>query len=221
MSRTLTEKEKEYIKQKYLIEQYQIPYEWNPVQIYKSKNNFIEKAKKIIIEIGPGNGDFLIHLAKNNINDFHIGIEIKRKRVRKCVEKPYRRNIDNIGIIAGDAKIILITKKILSNTIDKYYLTFPDPWPKKKHLKNRIFTNEFISVIYDSLKPNGEFIIATDHKEYIDDMLSTIEYFGKFNYLLENKVSNNLENFYQSYFEKLWRKKGKEIYYCIIKKPYK
>ncbi len=218
MSRTLTEKEQEYIIKKYLTEQYQIPYKWNPIDIYNQKNPYIKSADRVIIEIGPGNGDFLIHMARQNPIHFYLGIEIKRKRVKKCTSKSYKRNLNNIGFILGDAKIILITKEIKQNCVDEYYLTFPDPWPKKKHMKNRIFTNEFISVIYQSLKPEGKFTIATDHKDYLIDIINTIDYFGKFKYVLENKISNNLENFYQSYFEKLWREKGKDIYYCIIQK---
>ncbi|MFW5799407.1 MAG: tRNA (guanosine(46)-N7)-methyltransferase TrmB [Spirochaetota bacterium] len=216
MSIKISEEQKLEAFNKHLIEQSAIDYNWEPISLFNEKLIALKHIEKVAIEIGSGNGDFLIHTAKNNPENLYIGLEIKRKRILKCVFKSYKRDINNIGFVYGDAKIILISKKIKESSIDEYYLTFPDPWPKKRHRKHRIFTNEFLDTIYKSLKPKGTFTIATDDKEYFENMIKTIDYHSGFSYLFENKVSNKLEGFYKSYFEQLWREKGKEINYCII-----
>lgn len=212
----ISEEKKQKAMAKHLIEQEKIHSNWNPLTIFNNKIQNTKTYKKVVIEIGSGNGSFLIETAEQNSDTFHIGIEIKRKRINKCVIKSYKKNLDNIGFIYGDAKIILLNKKILESSADEILLTFPDPWPKNKHRKNRIVNNEFIEVIYKSLKNKGKFIIATDHKEYLDEMIESIDYFGKFDYEFDSKTVNTLPNFTESYFERLWRNKGKTIYYCVL-----
>ncbi len=219
-SYNLTEDQKDIAKKNCIIEQHTIEDNWNPSNIFRQSTH-IEQDKNInsdniVIEIGSGNGNFLINLAETNPNKFYIGIEIRRKRVLQCAFKSYKRNLDNIKFIYADAKIVLISKKIQKQSVGEYYLTFPDPWSKNKHKQNRMINNDFIKTIHSSLVPEGKFTIATDNKNYMMETLDTIEYNGQFEYLLKDKVSNKLENFYQSYFEKLWREQGREIYYCIV-----
>ncbi len=213
-SYNLTAEQKKHARNKYIIEQYKIINNWDPLSLCleEYKNNY----DKTIIEIGSGNGNFLINFAENNIRNFYIGIEMKRKRIFQSTYKSYKRNIENIRFLFADARIAIITKSIKNNSIDEYYLTFPDPWPKKKHKRNRLIDNEFVNHIYRSLKNGGRFIIATDHNEYMKEILDSFEYHGGYEYLLDNKITYTLDDFYQSYFEKLWREMGKDINYSIL-----
>ncbi len=218
MARRLSEQDISSAIDKYLITQADVYSNWEPISIFQTKNPEISRLNKTIIEIGSGNGDFLIHLSENNPLAFHIGIEMKRKRIVKCISKSYKRHLNNIAFFMAEAKNILSDKKIQDECVDEYYLTFPDPWPKRKHRRHRLITNEFVETIYRSLKPSGKFTIATDHYKYLEEMIESFDYLGKFTYVFENRINTNLDNFYQSYFEKLWREKGKTIYYCILQK---
>ena len=53
-------------------------------------------------------------------------------------------------------------------------MTFPDPWPKKKHHKNRLFKKEFVDLFYEKLSANGLFIFITDFKDYFDESFELI-----------------------------------------------
>ena len=61
-------------------------------------------GKRLIVEVGPGRGDFLFHLAEKNPEAVIVGIEIKAKRVDKLIRRIERRGLKNVRIIQDDAR---------------------------------------------------------------------------------------------------------------------
>ncbi len=170
------------------------------------------------LDIGCGNGHFLVDIAKENPDRFYIGIEIKFERVCKTISKLSKRNIENVRMYHGDA-LNFINKNLGDNIIDNVYYNFPDPWPKRRHHKKRLFNAEFLNILCRILKHNGVFTCATDHKEYLEWMLGFIEKDEKFEHVFAEKISNNIPGYHSTLFEEKWREMGKKIYYFrIIKK---
>ena len=73
--------------------------------------------------------------------------------------------LTNVKIVIDDA-VDILTTRIESQSVDKFLIFFPDPWPKKRHHKRRLVNAAFPSSLARSLKPNGLVHIATDWEDY-------------------------------------------------------
>ncbi len=164
------------------------------------------------LEIGFGNGSFIIEMAMREPRTNFIGLDMYHKGIRKTITRAEKRLIENIHIVYGDAR--LRTQSVFKNeTLEAIYINFPDPWPKKRHIKRRLITPNFIEILSSKLIPSGELRIATDCETYSRDMLTYLE-----NSSLENKAGSfkfaeSRENIPQSKYEKNYLEQGKKIYY--------
>lgn len=122
-------------------------------------------GKELIVEIGFGNGEYLIHLARN-YPPFHIiGIERSPRCVIKALSKIEKEGLSNASVLWMEANVAL-RMFFPDERVYGFYFNFPDPWPKKRHEERRIFTEEFIDLLWVKLKRGGFVEIATDWAEY-------------------------------------------------------
>jgi len=168
------------------------------------------------LEIGFGDGDFLIETAGIRPDSNFIGIEIKKKRFNKAVKRAHRRKVPNIKFLHMDANIAL-TEIFKPDTFNEIYINFPDPWPKDKHEKNRIMKVEFLSNLSIVLRGGGKLEIASDHRSYIEESLETLNHMSVFiNNYAEPGYQNELEERIETKFEKGFREDGRKIYYLMF-----
>lgn len=156
-SRTLKATKKIFLKTEY------IP----SLKVDLSDTGELLNAKKIVFEIGSGNGETASHFASLNPDFLYIACEVFIDGVIQMASKVYEKKLENIRFFTEDARLLL---EIFENKLDKIFLFFPDPWPKKKHHKRRILTQEFLNLAFKALKNQGELFVATDHelyKEYV------------------------------------------------------
>ena len=129
--------------------------------------NLDKKYKNFFLEIGFGNGEFLISNAKNNKSEtFFIGSEVYLNGFSKVLKYIQNNNLKNIKIC--NTNFIFLIKVMRPMSIDMVYFINPDPWPKSKHKKRRIINLENLNLIKEKLKKNGKIIVTTDSKEYFD-----------------------------------------------------
>ncbi len=124
-----------------------------------------KKYNKVFLDIGFGYGENMIHLAKRNLNTLILGCEIYLPGISNLLQRINNEKINNIQIF--DKNIFLLFKKIKKTSIDKVFLLFPDPWPKKKHFKRRIVSSMLLDKLKYVLKKDGKLYIATDSKSYL------------------------------------------------------
>jgi len=143
-------------------------------------------SNELSLEIGFGEGDFLIELAKYSSNINFVGLEIKKSRFIKAIRQAHKLKLENIKFIHMDASINLmqIFKK---NSLNKVYINFPDPWPKERHKKHRIINKEFLYQVFEITKENCYIEIASDHKKYIDLIIDEFKNTGS--YILKSKLA--------------------------------
>jgi tRNA (guanine-N7-)-methyltransferase len=122
---------------------------------------FIDK-KKIILEIGFGDGENLINSAKTNPNTFYLGADPFLNTTVKCIKQILANNLKNITIWPDDVRKII--KFFPLRSISEIKLLFPDPWPKAKHKRRRLIQDDFINNISRILKTKGTVTVGTDHK---------------------------------------------------------
>lgn len=131
----------------------------------------------IHIEIGMGKGKFIINMAKKYPNINFIGIEKYDSVLVKAVKQldELDGNIPNLKLLLYDADNI---SEVFCNEIERIYLNFSDPWPKSKHEKRRLTSQNFLKK-YDNLFVNKKDIIQkTDNRKFFDFSLQSIEEYG-------------------------------------------
>ena len=98
------------------------------------------------LEIGFGVGNFIIEMGIREPNENFIGIDFYHKGIRKVITRIAKYEICNARIVYGDAKEKI---PLLFNPeeLDRIYINFPDPWPKKKHHKRRLINSCFLNQI--------------------------------------------------------------------------
>jgi len=138
------------------------------LSFYEMKDN-----KNIELEIGSGFGQTVSHLAKTNPQTQFIACEVFIDGVASICSKLEENAIENVIIYRDDARILL--KQIANDAIENVYLLFPDPWPKKKHHKRRIVTNEFLEEVARVLKSDGKLFVATDDSSYQEWMIDIFQ----------------------------------------------
>lgn len=131
-----------------------------------------------ILDIGCGKGVFLISYALENPDSNILGIEIRSEAVEWINQVVDGEEIPNCRAIYYTMANGL--PFIESNTIEKVFYLFPDPWPKRRHFRRRAFGLPFLEEVYRVLKPGGALHLATDVDyvhEYHNKVLNS---FGKF-----------------------------------------
>lgn len=180
---------------------------------YKGKwNDLFKNNNKICLELGMGRGNFILNMAKKYPNINFIGLELDINQTAYALNVINNSNLKNIKIICADAKEII---NFFGKEIDTIYLTFSEPWPKKKDKKKR-FTDESYLRIYDRVfKKHKHIILKTDNKILFSSALESLsEYWYVFNVVsldLHND-ERNIENVVTD-FEKEYIKEKRQIYY--------
>jgi tRNA (guanine-N7-)-methyltransferase len=183
---------------------YRIPLEMQDV---------LNNTNELALEIGFGDGDFLIQMAKQRPDLNYIGIEIKRSRFKTAVNSLLKQEINNIKLLHMDATIAL-DEVFKPRTFIEVYINFPDPWPKDRHKKHRIINNPFLDKLSTIMKPQGFLEIASDHRDYIDHMLTVFNQNSSFkNSFKPPGYTNKLTNRPLTKYEIEYRMGGREIFY--------
>ncbi len=114
------------------------------------------------VELGCGKGMFLREAARLNPRVNYFGVERAGKYYRKAVDRLSRAGLTNIRLMCADA-LDVMHRWIPPGSIRTLHIYFPDPWPKKRHHKRRIFRPELMALAGRALAPGGELRTATDH----------------------------------------------------------
>lgn len=186
------------------ISEYRIPLEMQEV---------LNNSNELALEIGFGDGNFLIHRAKERPDLNHIGIEIKRSRFVRAVNNLLRQEINNVKLLHMDATIAL-DEVFKPRTFIEVYINFPDPWPKDRHKKHRIIDDFFLDKLSTIMKPRGLLEIASDHRDYVEHILTVFNRNSRFkNSFKSPGYTNKLTNRPLTKYEIEYRMLGREIFY--------
>ena len=176
---------------------------WN--KVFNNDNN-------IEIEIGTGKGKFIIGKALENPNINFIGIEKYDSPLVSAVKKLEELELDNLKLICLDA---LEIEEVFDHEIDKIYLNFSDPWPKKRHTKRRLTSSVFLNK-YESLFKNKKRIeMKTDNDDLYEFSSESFIENGYDIVKTDTNYFDTIRNEYEDKFISL----GKNInYISVVKK---
>ena len=122
-------------------------------------------ARQIEVEIGCGDGEYLIRRASECPEKMFIGIEKKTSLVTTVSKKAASLNLSNIRVLQSCAKDAF-SEYFTTASISTVYALFPDPWPKKKHSKYRLFSPSYLRLLNNRLLFGSEAMIVTDSEAY-------------------------------------------------------
>ncbi len=120
----------------------------------------------ITLEFGCGHGHWLTGYAEAHPDRFCLGIDLLSARVRKAEAKRVRRALTNLLFLKADARELLAVWPT-DRSIAEVFMLFPDPWPKKRHYKNRMVQSDFLSRLAAHMGSGARFHFRTDHDGYL------------------------------------------------------
>lgn len=126
-------------------------------------------AQPLEVELGAGDGSFLVQWAKTNPDRNFIGVERLLGRLRKIDRKGRRAGLSNLRALrieAGYAVEYLLPVGVTQ----ALHVYFPDPWPKKKHRRRRLVNGRFTELAARALAPGGVVYLRTDDADYFAQM---------------------------------------------------
>jgi tRNA (guanine-N7-)-methyltransferase len=123
----------------------------------------------LILEIGCGHGHFLTAYAAAHPDQLCLGIDLRMERTDKALRKRDRASLGNLNFLRCDARNLLM--ELPSGvTLADIYILFPDPWPKKRHHKNRLLQTDFLSELGARAGQGSRLFFRTDYKPYFDEV---------------------------------------------------
>lgn len=161
------------------------------------------------LEIGFGTGEHLLHQASNNPDINFIGCEPFINGVAKLLRGMEEEGLKNVQVFTTDVRLLLA--ELPDECLDKIFILFPDPWPKAKHKKRRIFKRDTLDLLYPKLKQNGVIRSGTDIIDYAGWMLREAFESEKFSWNATSKADwlqpfDHIETKYQKKALKSGRK---------------
>lgn len=130
-------------------------------------NTLFDSNRPCWLEIGFGGGEHLIKQAQQNSDIGFIGCEPFIDGVAKILVSIDSLSLKNIRIHDSDARELLNWLK--PESLDRVFILFPDPWPKRRHLKRRIIRGNFLDLLHSRCKPEARVRFATDITSYVNE----------------------------------------------------
>lgn len=123
----------------------------------------------LILEIGFGNGEQLLHAAAHEPDHDFIGVEVHRPGVGRLMNALAHAGHDNVRIFQDDG-VAVLEDEIAPASLQGVRIYFPDPWHKKRHHRRRLVRPEFIDLLSRRVVRGGHVHLATDIADYAQQM---------------------------------------------------
>ena len=150
---------------------------------------YLKSSGPFTLELGCGKAELLLELARRHPKCKFVGIDIKSDRLWKPGQIALEEKLTNVVFLRANAR--QLTDIFKPETIEQLWLTFPDPFPKKRASKHRLTHNNFLSIYYDLLIKNGQIHFKTDNRALFDWSIEEIASSNKFEIVQQNGDLHN------------------------------
>ncbi|RIJ30081.1 tRNA (guanosine(46)-N7)-methyltransferase TrmB [Henriciella mobilis] len=144
---------------------------------------FPARPDRLWLEIGFGGGEHVAAQAEANPDVGYLACEVFVEGVAKCLTAVEEKGLSNVRFWTEDARQLI--DRLPDSCLDRVFILFPDPWPKKKHHKRRIIQPDFLDSLARIMKLGAHLRFATDVRSYADEALQKILAHGQFDWLAE------------------------------------
>ena len=133
----------------------------------------LQGQTSFVCEIGCGHGHFLAAYAAAHPDRLCIGLDISGDRIDRALRKRDRAKLANLHFIQAESGAFLAVLP-QKTTISDLFVLFPDPWPKRRHQKNRLLQPEFLQAIASRVGKGAQLCFRTDYEPYFRETESLI-----------------------------------------------
>src|SRR5438552_2213612 len=161
------------------------------------------------VDLGCGDGSFLCALAQRLPDKNFLGIERLFARIRSSAHKA--ASLGNVRLLQMESSYA-VRYLLPTESVETFYLLFPDPWPKRRHHRRRIVTPDFLDSVHVDLEQNGITYIATDHLDYFRKIKEIAESIPGF------AIEDRDVDLPQSRFRLIFEQRSAQIYWLTLRK---
>ncbi len=173
--------------------------------------NIFGNGNPIHIEVGSGKGRFVTGMAAQNPEINYIGIDIQMTVLSYALDRVVEAGLPNIKLLQVDGSSL--TNYFAPAEIDRLYLNFSDPWPKKRHEKRRLTYKSFLDTYKEILPEKGEIHFKTDNRGLFEYSLVSFSQYGMtLNGVWLDLHASDMEDNVMTEYEEKFSKKGQVIY---------
>lgn len=171
----------------------------------------------LIVEIGFGHGDFLLHLARTNPDAGVIGLEIANRSLSQTERRIVLEGLGNVRVIHSMAETAL-HHLFTPGSIAQIHVNFPDPWFKKDHSHRRLIQRDTLDAMVSRLAPGGTLYLATDILAYADMSSELLAATPGLENLLPEPWVRSMPGRVPTKYETAARREGRECYYFAYRR---
>lgn len=173
--------------------------------------NIFGNSNPIHIEVGSGKGRFITGMAAQNPDINYIGIDIQMTVLSYALDRVVEAGLPNIKLLQVDGSSL--TNYFAPAEIDRLYLNFSDPWPKKRHEKRRLTYKSFLDTYKEILPEKGEIHFKTDNRGLFEYSLVSFSQYGMtLNGVWLDLHASDMEGNVMTEYEEKFSNKGQVIY---------
>ena len=184
-------------------------------------SNVFKNNQKVEVEIGTGYGHFMMSYTQERPDVNFVGLDHRFKRSFHLAEKLNQLKLKNFRYLRarGERLGFLFGPEEVS----KIFYFFPDPWPKKRHHKKRLFQKKFLEEAHKVLANDGQILVKTDHDGYFEWMLEELKEQNLFNidmqtFDMRGEKPDHFMSSFVTKFEKIFIDKGIKIKALVLSK---
>lgn len=182
----------------------------NPETYCGNWREYFEADAPLFLEIGMGRGRFIDGMRKKEPQTNFIAVEMRNEVIYDAAKK-IGDDCKNVAFISGDAASL--RNWFAEKEVDRIYLNFSDPWPKRAHRKRRLTHEHFLKRYREILKEEGELFVRTDAAPFFEFTLTEMTNHGFA--LTEVSLDYHNSDYFDGISTEYEEKKSKEgpIYY--------
>lgn len=171
------------------------------------------------LEVGCGEGDYTVNLAKQFSDKNFIGIDIKQARLYVGAKKALENNINNAAFIS--ARVEKLTDVFKENEVEEIYIPFPEPHVRRRSIPRRLVSPEMLNVYKNILRSDGRIHFKTDDKDLFEYSLEVISKAGltiiKQNPDVHSQENLTLAETITTRYERYYKREGRNIHYVCFR----
>lgn len=177
---------------------------------------YFKNERPITVELGCGDGEYTVGLAKEVKERNYIGVDLKGDRLHQGSTFAIDQNLDNVAFLR--TQVLKLGDFFEKDEVDEFWLTFPDPRPRKRDIKRRLSSLRFLELYRDLAKPNAWFRFKTDNTplfEFTLEVLATEFPVDDLEYTFDLYESDMISDHHgiKTKYEGIWTEKGERIKY--------
>ena len=198
------------------LEEYRSLVIFDPPFYFGKWQDVFGNSNPIYLEIGMGKGKFITEHAVKEPKINFIGCEVSESIILKAARNVEELKLKNLRLININANIL--QEVFCKGEISKIFLNFSDPWPKSRHSKRRLTSDEYIGIYQNIVVDGGIIELKTDNQNLFEYSLMKFNEY-QFNFLdLSLDLHKNLENdIITTEYEEKFKNLGQKIFYIKVK----